>query len=209
MEETNAMQQGIETERAALLARFIEENAASLMITLRGYVRKAHLVPGDYVAVQEAALELLEEVYIEALRTASRFDPSRPSRAWLLGIANNLVLRKRESKQIQSQREKTVSDLRRADQEELTDEDILDRLTTLYHEGPESGVIANEQYEYLLSLVSEGDRQLLRLAIELDLDGKSLAQVLGCNYNAALVRLCRARQHLRSAFERQRGESNE
>lgn len=209
MEETNAMQQGIETERATLLARFIEENAASLMITLRGYVRKARLVPDDYEAVQEAALELLEEVYIEARKTASRFDPSRQPRAWLLGIANNLVLRRRESKQMQSQREKTVSDLRRADQEELTDEDILDRLTSLYHEGPESGVIANEQFEYLLSLVSEGDRHLLRLAIELDLDGKSLAQALGCSYNTALVRFYRARQHLRSTIERQRGESNE
>lgn len=209
MEETNAMQQGIETERATLLARFIEENAASLMITLRGYVRKARLVPDNNEAVQEEALELLEEVYIEARKTASRFDPSRQPRAWLLGIANNLVLRKRESKQAQSQRETAVSDLRQADQEELTDEDILDRLTTLSHEGPESDVIANEQFEYLLSLVSEGDRQLLRLAIELDLNGKSLAQTLGCSYNTALVRLCRARQHLRSAFERQRGESNE
>jgi len=209
MEETNAMQQGIETEGATLLARFIEENAASLMITLRGYVRKAHLVPDNNEAVQEAAFELLDEVYVEALKTISHFDPSRPPRAWLLGIANNLVLRKRESKKTQSQREKTVSDLRRADQEELTDEDVLDRLATLSHEGPEPGVIASEQFEYLLSLVSEGDRQLLRLAIELDLDGQSLAQALGCSYNAALVRLCRARQHLRGAIERQRGESNE
>jgi RNA polymerase sigma factor (sigma-70 family) len=213
MEETNAVPQEIEagatvSERAILLTRFIENHAASLMITLREYVRKADLVP-DEEAVQEAALELLDEVYLEALKTVSHFDPSRPPRAWLLGIANKLMLRKREGKYTRRQREVTVSDLRREYQEELTDDDVLDRLAAFVHEGPEQGVIASEQFEYLLSLVSQGDRLLLRLAIELDLDGQSLAQALGCSYNAALVRLCRARQHLRRALERQRGESNE
>ncbi len=214
MEETNAVPQETETgatvaERAILLTRFIENHAASLMITLREYVRKAHLVPDYEEAVQEAALELLDEVYLEALKTVSHFDPSRPPRAWLLGIASKLMLRKREGKYTRRQREVTVSDLRREYQEELTDDDVLDRLAAFAHEGPEHGVIASEQFEYLPSLVSEGDRLLLRLAIELDLDGQSLAQTLGCSYNTALVRLCRARQHLRSAMERQRGESNE
>ncbi len=99
MEETNAMPQDADTEadvskRAHLLTRFIEEHAASLMITLRGYVRRAHLVSDIEEAVQEAALELLDEVYLEAIKTGAHFDPSRPPKAWLLGIASRLVLRK-------------------------------------------------------------------------------------------------------------------
>ncbi len=101
-----------------------------------------------------------------------------------------------------------VGDLRRGYQEELTDDDVLDRLAALAQESPEEQTVAHEQFEYLLSFVSEGDRQLLRLAIELDLDGKLLAQALRCSYNAAMVRLCRARQRLRTALEGQRGESN-
>src|SRR5258708_14284243 len=83
MEETNAVPQETKTkteatvsERTLLLTRFIEEHAAALMITLRGYVRRAHLVPDIEEPVQEAALELLDEVYLEAIQTGSHFDPS-------------------------------------------------------------------------------------------------------------------------------------
>lgn len=196
------------SERVNLLTRFIEEHAVSLMITLRGYVRRAYLVPDIEEVVQEVALELLDEVYLEAIKTGSHFDLSRPPKAWLLGIASKLVLRKREGKYTQRQREVTVSDLQQEYQEEFSDDDMFDHLTALAEDGPEQQAVANEQFEYLLSLVSEGDRQLLRLAIELDLDGKLLAQTLGCSYNAAMVRFCRARQRLRTALEKQKGESN-
>jgi len=215
MEETNAVSQETETkteatvaERTLLLTRFIEEHAAALLITLRGYVRRARLVADIEEAVQEAALELLDEVYLEAIKTGSHFDPSRPPKAWLLGIASKLVLRRKEGKIRLRQREVTVSDLRREDQEELTDDDLFDRLASLAQDGPEQQTVAHEQFEYLLSLVSEGDRQLLRLAIELDLDVKLLGEQLGCSYNAAMVRLCRARQRLRTALEGHGGVSN-
>jgi RNA polymerase sigma factor (sigma-70 family) len=213
MEEKNAMPSETELEArpssgAILLTQFIERNAASLMVILRGYVRKAHIVPNMEEAVQEAALELLDEVYLEAIKTGTHFDSSRPPRAWLLGIANKLVLRKKTEKYSQQQREVHVSDLRQEYQNELSDDDVLDRLTPLVHNDPEQQVIAIEQFEHLLSLVSEDDRQILRLAIERDLDGNLLAQALDCSYNAAMVRLCRARQRLRAALEERKGESN-
>jgi RNA polymerase sigma factor (sigma-70 family) len=214
MEETNAMSQQIATEEAHasdsafLLSRFIEQNAASLMTILRGYVRKADIVPANEEAVQEAALELLNEVYLEAVKIRSNFDPSRPPKAWLLGIASNLILRKKSSKYKNDQREIALSDLRKENQAELSDEDVLEHLTLLAQDGPEQQIVATEQFEYLLSLVSESDQQILRLVIELDLDGKLLAQELGCSYNAAMVRLYRARQRLRTVLERQKGESN-
>lgn len=213
MEETNAMPQETETEvRRAdgtmLLKQFIEGHATSLMVILRGYVRKAQLVPDVEEAVQEAALELLDEVYLEAIKTATHFDSSRPAKAWLLGIASKLVLRKKAGKYSQQQHEVSMSKLRQEYQDELSDDHVLDHLTPLAFDGPEQQIIATEQFELLLSLVSEDDGQLLRLAIELDLDGKLLAQALGCSYNAAMVRLCRARQRLRTALEARKGESN-
>ena len=214
MEETKVMQQEIETEGkpsegTILLTRFIEDHAASLVTIMRGYVRRANLVPDIDEDVQEVALELLHEVYLEAIKTGTHFDPSRPPKAWLLGIANKLVLRKREEMNKLRQREVSVSNLRREDQEQLSDGDLLDHLVTLADAGPEQDMIANEQFEHLLSFVTKDDQQVLRLAIKLDLDGKLLAQTLGCSYKAALVRLCRARQRLRHAIERQKGESNE
>jgi DNA-directed RNA polymerase specialized sigma24 family protein len=73
---------------------------------------------------------------------------------------------------------------------------------------PECQVENMVQMEYLLSLVSEPYRKVLQLTYLEDKDGAALAESLGCSYDAALVRLHRARKQLRVALEKQRGESN-
>lgn len=91
-------------------------------------------------------------------------------------------------------------------------EDVLASLTltsALISDGMEQQVEARVQAEYLLSLVSASDREVLHLSIIQGLDGEELAQRLGCAYTAAQVRLCRARARLRVALERERGVRNE
>lgn len=214
MEETNAIQHGVKTETTdldttILLTHFIENHAASFMGILRGYVRKAELVSDRDEDVQDATLELLHEVYIEAVKTSAHFDPTRSPQAWLLGIANRLVMRKKVQMAELRQHETLLSGLQRENQEDSPDEESLDKIIALTSVGPEQEVESNEQFENLLSLVSENDQYILRLSIEQDLDGEALAQVLGCRYQTALVRLFRARKRLRAAIERrQRGEIN-
>jgi len=54
--------------------------------------------------------------------------------------------------------------------------------------------------EELLGLVSEPDRQVLRLAIVEGLSGRELAAQLGITEGAARVRLHRAKQQLRRTY---------
>jgi len=217
MEETNAMQQGVETETSAsdiaiLLTRFIENHAESFMGILRAYVSKANLVSSGDDELQNATLEVLNEVYIEAIKAATHFDPTRSLKAWLLGIAQNVVKRKREEFIRRHQHEITMSELENERKKHAPDEDPLEQIDNLVREKleprPEYQVEDMAQIEYLLSLVSEPYRKVLHLTYLEDKDGAALAESLGCSYNAALVRLHRARKQLRVALEKQRGESN-
>ncbi len=217
MEETNAMQQGVEAETGAsdstiLLTQFIENHAMSFMGILRGYVSKAGLVSGSYNELQDAALEVLHEVYIEAIKTATHFDPTRSPKPWLLIIAQKVVMRKRAELIKRRQHEALMSDLEFESKKHNTDEDPLEQINALAkvrsEDQPECQVEDRTQVEHLLSLVSERYQYVLRLAILEEKDGVALAEVLGCSYDAALVRLSRARKQLRIALEKQRGESN-
>jgi RNA polymerase sigma factor (sigma-70 family) len=217
MEETNVMRQGVETElrvsdNTILLTQFIEDHAASLMGILRGYVSRAGLVSGNNDDLQEAAVEILHEVYIEAIKTAVHFDPTRSPKPWLLMIAQNVVMRKRSQLIRRRQHETMMSDLQHKYKDRVLDEDPLEQITAIAkitsEEQPENQVEIIVQIEYLLSLVSEPYRNVLYLAYLEDKDGEALATELGCSYDAALVRLHRARKQLRIALERQKGESN-
>lgn len=217
MEETNAMQQGTKTgtstsDIALMLTQFVENEAEPFMVILRAYVRKANLVSDNDDELQNVALEVLNEVYIEALKTVTHFDPTRSLKAWLLGIAQNLVRRKREELIKRQRREITISELEYERKQQALDEDPLEQIAALLKTRsevrPESQVEDMEQVEYLLSLVSEPYRKVLHLTYLEDKDGEALAEVLGCSYDAALVRLHRARKQLRIALEKQRGESN-
>lgn len=211
------MQQGTETgtstsDIAFLLMQFIENHAESFMGILRAYVSKANLVSSGDDELQNATLEVLNEVYIEAIKAATRFDPNRSLKAWLLGIAQNVVKRKREEFIKRYQHEITLSELENERKKNAPDEDSLEQIDMLVREKmeprPECQVENMVQMEYLLSLVSEPYRKVLQLTYLEDKDGAALAESLGCSYDAALVRLHRARKQLRVALEKQRGESN-
>src|SRR6266568_9640083 len=80
-------------EIARSLLHYIEQDASDLIGIFRSYIRKAELASKPE-EVQEAALELLNEVCIEASKTAHTFDPARPPRAWLLSIATHIISKK-------------------------------------------------------------------------------------------------------------------
>lgn len=190
-----------------LLLQYIEQDTNAIIGIFRSRVRKAGLASKPE-EVQEAALELLNEVYIEATKTAHSFDPARPPRAWLLGIATHIISKKM-AEQARHKSEIPLSALQH-DQQEV--EVILASLTPtsmLISDGMEQQVEARAQVDYLLSLVSASDQEVLHLSIIEGLDGEELAQRLGCGYTAAQVRLCRARARLRVALKRERGVRNE
>ena len=187
------------------LIEFLTDNTVPLLSSIRSYVLRMGLAKGE--AVPAAALEVLQEVVVEALNHADRFDPTRQPMAWLLGIAMNMIKRKKVEAAKHYQRELSIG--RFATPEPVSDSELFDQISPLTFEGPERDVEANEQVSTLLALVSEDDQHVLRLAFVYDFDRDSLAQQLNITPVAARVRLHRALNRLRSAWRQQQEETAE
>jgi RNA polymerase sigma-70 factor (ECF subfamily) len=185
----------------------IERDADTLHNTLRHYVLRAGLATNQNAA--STASELLNEVVVEAMQHAARFDPTREPVAWLLGIAANLIKRKLATLSRNNHREPLLRDLYPAADQELSDAELFDRLSRLSAADPAQQLERQDAINYLLRFVSENDRQVLRLAILNDLSGEALAAELNTTSGAARVRLHRALRRLRLALEREKGTDHE
>jgi RNA polymerase sigma factor (sigma-70 family) len=193
-------------------AEFFTDNVAALLGTLRSYVQRMGLARGEEVPA--AAVEVLQEVVIEALDHADRFNPTGQPMAWLLGIATNVIKRKKVEIAKRSRRELFIGDLFTTQQEPLSENELFDQITSCTSAGPEQEIEANEQAMMMLSLVSPEDRHLLLLAFLYGFEREALAEKLGITPVAARVRLHRALSRLRLAWHEQHmklqeGESNE
>lgn len=182
-----------------LLRQCIEEQAETLLGTLRYYVVRAGLA--DHQGATLAAVELLNELVVEALEHADRFRPTGRPMAWLLGIAANLIKRRQAERATRSYREPLVFDLTPAGHDALNEDELFDRLAALTPVDPAWDLEADEEVTALLAHVSEDDQRVLRLAVLYDLNGKELAQELGITPGAARVRLHRALNRLRDAWQ--------
>ena len=65
-----------------MIIEYIADNAPSLLGIIRSYVMRMGLASGEDVAA--VALEVLQQVVLEALDHADRFDPTGQPMAWLL-----------------------------------------------------------------------------------------------------------------------------
>ena len=190
----------------------ITDNVASLLGIIRSYVQRMGLARGEEVSA--VAIEVLQEVVLEALDHADRFNPSGQPMAWLLGIAINVIKRKKAELARRSQRELSIGDLSLMQEEHLSESELFDQLTADSSAGPDQEIAANEQAELLLSLVSPEDQQILMLAFLQGFVREALAEKLGISPGATRVRLHRALKRLRLAWsdqhlKPQEGESNE
>jgi RNA polymerase sigma-70 factor (ECF subfamily) len=182
-----------------LLLEFLTEHTAPLLGSLRSYVQRMGLARGQ--AVPAVALEILQEVAVEALAHAERFDPDRQPMAWLLGIGMNVIKRKRTEAAKRARREVTFGHLALLLPEVQCEDDLLDLIAPFMLADPEQDIEANEQATLMLALVSLEDQRILRLAILADFEREALARKLGITPVAARVRLHRALNRLRSAWQ--------
>ena len=194
------------------LIEFITDNVASLLGILRSYVKRMGLASGEEVSA--VAVEVLQEVVLEALDHADRFNPTGQPMAWLLGIAINVIKRKKVELAKRSQRELSIGEISRDQEEHLSEGELFDQLTADSSAGPDQEIAANEQAQLLLSLVSPEDQQILMLAFIQGFEREALAKKLGISPGATRVRLHRALKRLRLAWSEQhlksqKGESNE
>ena len=199
------------SQKKQQLAEFIQGNTHVLLGTLHAYVQRFGLASG--AAVQGVALDVLQETVVEALAHADRFVATGQPMAWLLGIAVNVIRRKKVEEARRYQRELLFHRLTERYPESTTETDLLDQLVQHTYSGTEQVFEANEQAEALLALVSPEDQQLLRMAFLEDYERESLARRLGITPATARMRLHRALRRLRTAWNEQqitmRGEGNE
>lgn len=179
------------------LRQFIEEESHVLTRTLGFYLNRAGLTV--------SASELLNEVVVEALQHEDRFNAARQPRAWLLGIAANLIRRKQAELARLDRREPLARDLYPGD--EPSDEEVFDWLARWTGVETLEALESDEAANALLASVSADDAHILRLAILSGLDGEALARELGVTAGAARVRLHRALTRLRRGVAAQ-GERN-
>ena len=195
-------------DKKELLTTFLMQNTEPLLGTLRSYVQRMGLARGE--DVKAVALDVLQESVVEALAHAERFNGTGQPMAWLLGIAINVIRRKKTEFAKRTHREMSIAHLAPTEHESLSEGELFDRLISCPLTPPEQDIEANEQALMMLSLVSTDDQHILRLAFLYDFDRALLAQQLGITAVAARTRLHRALNRLRVAWYRQQeGESHE
>src|SRR6266704_2949305 len=164
------------------LVEFITDNVASLLGILRSYVKRMGLARGEEVSA--VAVEVLQEVVLEALDHADRFNPTGQPMAWLLGIAINVIKRKKVELAKRSQRELSIGEISLAQDEHLSEDELFDQIMVDSSAGPDQEIVANEQAELLLSLVSPEDQHIITLAFLQRFEKEALAEKLGISAGA-------------------------
>src|SRR5262249_41146252 len=92
------------------LRQFIERESGPLLGTLRYYLFRAGLANRGQT-LDSAADDLLHDIIAEALAHEERFRPSGQPRAWLLGIAANIIKRRQVELRRREHREPLIRDL--------------------------------------------------------------------------------------------------
>lgn len=178
------------------LRTFIAREADDLRGTLRLYLLRA--------GINESPDDLLNDVVVEALAHESRFDSTRAPRAWLLGIAANLIRRRRANAIRLHQREPLIRDLHNDDA--MSEDDLFDWLAGIADDRtPEDELLLRE----LLAGISPEDAHVIQLGIISGLSGEALARTLGVAPGAARVRLHRAIARLRAHAAKAIGDGEE
>jgi RNA polymerase sigma-70 factor (ECF subfamily) len=139
------------------------------------------------------ATDLLHDVIVEAYTHPDNLPEDVEPMPWLLGIALNLIKRRRADNARRNHREPLLFDLYPDDT--MSESDIIDRF--IIADSPYDAVHHHQIVESLLSQVSSEDEHLLRLAIRHNFDGDDMARELGITPGAARVRLHRAIKRLR------------
>lgn len=177
------------------LRKVITARSDDLRRILRHYVLKAGL--GEGGNTDAIAVDLLNDVVVEALRHAERLPQQDNAMPWLLGIGVNLIKRRQAERVRLNQREPLLRDLYPT--ETLSDDDLIDQFAAAA-EAPEQQLERQGFWERLFSHTSADDQRILRLAVLNGMDGDALGAELGISAGAARVRLHRALKRLRQIW---------
>lgn len=185
-------------KRRQHLEHFIATEGDTMQPTLRMYLFRAGLATMH--SIDSAMQDLWQDVVVQALNHSDRFDPNRQPKAWLLGIASNLIKRRQDEAIKREQREPLVRDMRVNQGDTMGDDDLFDLLTQAQSDDPAQQVEAQDTINHILGSLSQSDQDLIRLAVINDLNSEMLAEALGIKAGTVRVRLHRALNRLRKSL---------
>jgi len=188
-------------QKQQLLSQAVQQEWQAIQNTIQLYLTRAIKLSGGKLGDTETvAKEIFHETVEEAFKMASKFDPNRLARPWLLGIAAKKIQRWQRQQSQQNKRITPIAELplarklKQQNSEILSEEEILGIL----HKSSNSS--DPEMLEYLLSLVNDSYREVLKLAFVDGLEGESLAAALGTTKGTAYTKKHRAIAQLRQAY---------
>ena len=141
------------------------------------------------------AVEVVNEVTVEALSHSARMEAVDEPVAWLIGIGLNIMRRYQARLEKQRQREPLVHDL--YPRLHMGEDELFDLLESLVNPDPAREFEIKAMAAYWLSQLAPDDRQIIELVIMHDLNGDAVARHLGISPGAARTRLHRALKRLR------------
>ena len=209
MEPSTTRNTSLPISQKEVVSLSIEAHYSNLQTGIRVLVARSGLVDGE-TKIVETANEILQNTIEVALQAADRFDPTRSSYSWLMGIAVNKLREMRrdakyETKRVQVFEDKDVDNDGPNERRELNDSEdstAEERIDAVLYRTSNRSALEDQQQPLneMLALVNESDRKILTLAIVDGLSGVDLAATLGIREGAAYVRLARAKEHLRKKY---------
>lgn len=208
-----ARQPSEESPLRRYLAELYQGDEATLLQRRIGaLIRSANITSVQQIS--ELALEVLQETIAVALKIEERYDPTRSPMAWLLGIANKIVMQRRDQIYRLNRNESVHSDLISGSQGGqmggvtagaragvMDEEAIMDRLLVRNSKSSlEQEVIERITLEALLSQLAADERRVIELNVVYELRAAEVARELGIREGNARVRLTRALKKLRLLY---------
>lgn len=188
-------------ERKRLLIEALQEHQQDLLAGIRVYLWQLRVVT-DRGSLEDRANDVFQEAVITALENPGNYNPSRPARVWLLGVAINEIRHLKRRMGLERELIESVADTpevrrrtRAAASLKLSEADMFDLLYKRVGTAP-----GGHTLDELLSVVGDSDRRILQLHFVEDLSGRELGAELRISEGAAYTRLSRAKARLRDAL---------
>ncbi|QLE53615.1 sigma-70 family RNA polymerase sigma factor (plasmid) [Nostoc sp. C057] len=192
-----------EESNQQLLRKVIEQRYQELLTGIQVYIWKFGFVK-ERTQAETLVKEILQDTIVIALEKSHNYDINRPALPWLLGIALNVMRKRRRQQDYESQYITPITDTPQVRQriqklgfESISEAEMFEFLHHLPEPRDPYGRLILEE---LLYLVEDNEREVLRLAFVEGLKGKSLASALNIKEGTAWVRLHRAIVRLRQAY---------
>jgi RNA polymerase sigma factor (sigma-70 family) len=199
-EETDLIADDDHITKYLNLRRSIEQHWERLLPSIRVQIGKLNLAT-DTDSIEDLTQEILNDAIAQALKNYDKYDPDRPVIPWLRKIAFNQALMLRRRRNLEDQHITLVGDETKILSEEARSKQMTeDEMFGLLYQASNVDFDSNLALNDLLSLVKDSDREVLELAFVDDLRGKALAAKLGISEGAAWVRLSRAINRVREAY---------